>query len=232
MIAGKRVLGLIPARAGSKGVPGKNIKLLANKPLICWTIEEALKSIYLDRLVISTDSVEIAEIASKNGCDVPFLRPSSLAQDDTPGVAPVLHALTELPGYDLVVLLQPTSPLRRACDVDQALELCIHKQAKTLISIVEPSSSPYHLYRCQGGKLNPLMSDASKYTRRQDMPQFYSANGAIYIACASELLKTKKMIDEGTYGYIMPQEYSIDIDNEFDFRVAELLLIDRACGVF
>src|ERR1039458_650454 len=119
MINDKTVLGVVPARGGSKGVPRKNIRMAAGKPLIAWTIEKALKSQYIDRLVLSSEDLEIMEVALRYGCDVPFRRPVELASDDTPGIAPVLHVLEKLPGYSYVALLQPTSPSRAAEDIDR-----------------------------------------------------------------------------------------------------------------
>ncbi|MEH2097772.1 acylneuraminate cytidylyltransferase family protein, partial [Nostoc sp.] len=118
MIHGKKVLAIIPARGGSKAVPRKNIREIGGKPLIAWTIEEAKKSQYIDRLILSSEDDEIISIAQKWGCEIAFKRPVELAQDDTPGIAPVLHALNQLPIYDYVVLLQPTSPLRQVIDID------------------------------------------------------------------------------------------------------------------
>jgi CMP-N,N'-diacetyllegionaminic acid synthase len=128
MIGERKVLGLIPARGGSKGVARKNIREVRGKPLIAWTIEEARRSIYLDRLVLSSEDTEIMEIARSFGCEVPFRRPEELAADDTPGIDPVLHALRELPGFDYVALLQPTSPLRTAEDIDGCIERCVAKR--------------------------------------------------------------------------------------------------------
>ena len=118
MIEGKKVLAVIPARGGSNGVPRKNIIDVGGKPLIAWTIEEARKSKYIDRLILSSDDREIIEIAKRWGCEVPFEQPAEMARDGTPGIAPVLHAIEMLPDYDYVVLLQPTSPLRQVEDVD------------------------------------------------------------------------------------------------------------------
>ena len=115
MINGKKVLAIVPARGGSKSLSGKNIKLLAGKPLIAWTIDEAKRSEYIDRLILSSDDEDIINVArSACDCDVPFVRPKELAQDDTPGIEPILHAINEIPGFDLVVKLQPTSPLRKS----------------------------------------------------------------------------------------------------------------------
>lgn len=126
MINGKKVLAIIPARGGSKGIPKKNIKPLNGKPLIAWTIEEAKKSVYIDKLIVSTDCEEILEVAKEFGAEVPFKRPAELAQDDTPSVELILHAIDYLSGYDYITLLQPTSPLRVVKDIDQ----CISKTIK------------------------------------------------------------------------------------------------------
>ena len=135
MIEGLSVLGLIPARGGSKGVPRKNIRLVAGRPLLAWTIDAARASRYLDRLVLSTDDCEIGAVAIAAGCEVPFLRPPELARDDTPGIDPVLHALGQLPPFDIVVLLQPTSPLRLASDIDGCIERMLAARA--------PASFPF-----------------------------------------------------------------------------------------
>ena len=124
MIDGRSVLAIIPARGGSKGVPRKNIRPLGGKPLIAWTIEAAHRSAWIDRLILSSEDQEIIDTACAWGCDVPFVRPAELARDCTPGIDPVLHALKQLPSFDLVVLLQPTSPLRSAADIDRCIERC------------------------------------------------------------------------------------------------------------
>ena len=134
MIDNKRVLAIIPARGGSKGVPRKNIRNLAGKPLIAWTIKEGKKSKYIDRLILSSEDSEIIEIAKAYGCDVPFVRPEELAKDNTSGVEPVLHAVSKLEGYDIVVLLQPTSPLRTVTDIDKCIEKCIFEKAYLCLS--------------------------------------------------------------------------------------------------
>lgn len=122
-----KILAIIPARGGSKGVPRKNIRDLAGKPLIAWTIEEAKKSKYITRLILSSEDEEIIEAAKKYGCEVPFVRPIELAQDNTPGIEPVLHAIEKCPGYDYVLLLQPTSPLRTVEDIDGCIEFLLNK---------------------------------------------------------------------------------------------------------
>ena len=136
MINEKTVLAIITARGGSKRVSRKNIRDLAGKPLFAWTVEEAKKSKYIDRLVLSSDDAETIELARQWGCDVPFVRPAEFSMDDTPGIEPILHALEALPEcYDFVVLLQPTSPLRGVDDVDRCLEICIESNSPSCVSL-------------------------------------------------------------------------------------------------
>jgi N-acylneuraminate cytidylyltransferase len=143
MINGLKVLAIIPARGGSKGLLGKNIRPLGEKPLLAWTIETARQSRYIDRLVLSSEDAEIIRIARAWDCEVPFVRPAELSRDETPGILPILHALARLPGYDLVVKLQPTSPLRSADDIDACIERCSRSDVPACVSVVEPVQSPY-----------------------------------------------------------------------------------------
>ena len=150
MIAGQKVLGVIPARGGSKSVPRKNIRIVGGKPLIAWTIEQAQKSRYIDRLIVSSEDPEIIRVAQEWGCEAPFMREKALSSDDAPGVAPVLEAIERVGGYDWVVLLQPTSPLRAASDIDGCLELCSARKANACVSVSATSHHPYWVYtaRC------------------------------------------------------------------------------------
>lgn len=224
-----RILGLIPARGGSKGVPRKNIRMLAGKPLIAWTIEAALASDALDRVVVSSEDREILDTARKWGADTPFVRPAELAQDATPGAAPVLHALETLPErYDFVVLLQPTSPLRDSADIDAAIRLCRETGAPACVGVVEPDKSPYWMFtRDNGGRLSPLIPREKLPARRQDLPVTYSVNGAVYVASVPWFLREKAFFSPETVGYVMPRERSLDIDDELDFAVAEMVLAAR-----
>ncbi|NMA73212.1 MAG: acylneuraminate cytidylyltransferase family protein [Bacteroidales bacterium] len=225
MIEGKSVLAIIPARGGSKGVPRKNIRELCGKPLIAWTIEEAKKSKYIDRLILSSEDQEIIKIAQKWGCEVPFVRPSELSQDTTPGMAPVLHALDLLQSYDYIILLQATSPLRISRDIDDCLKLCLDKDAKSCVSVTESAETPYWMYKIDDDlQMHPLMDDANKYLRRQELPKTYIQNGALYVAQVEWLKKNKDFSSEETIAYIMPNERSLDIDNELDFQICELML--------
>jgi len=224
MIAGKTVLAIIPARGGSKGVPRKNIRDVAGKPLIAWTLEEAAKSEYIDRIVVSTDDQEIADTAVQWGGEVPFLRPAELARDDTPGIAPVIHMLSTIrPTYDLVILLQPTSPLRAVADIDGAIALLVDQNAKACVSVVEPDKSPYWMYSLNNsGHLKPLLK--GDYVRRQDIPPVYALNGAVYVADVNWLLFEQTFVNNETLAYVMPQERSIDIDTEMDLMFVNQLV--------
>lgn len=218
-------LAVIPARGGSKGVPRKNIKELAGKPLISWTIEEAKKSKFIDRIILSSEDAEIIEVAKQYGCDVPFIRPVELAQDETPGIATVLHAIEKCPDYDFVVLLQPTSPLRTFEDIDGAIETLFEKEADFCVSVTEPDQSPYWMYNLDvNGTMNPLIKQESFALRRQELPKTYSLNGAVYVASTKKLKETKSFLTDETIGYVMQRKCSIDIDSEEDFLLCQQML--------
>lgn len=225
MIENKTVLAVIPARGGSKGVPRKNIREVAGKPLIAWTIESALKSKYIDRLILSSDDAEIIAVAREWGCDVPFVRPAELSQDDTPGIEPVIHAIESLPGYDYVVLLQPTSPLRTVENIDKSIEICLGKHAASCVSVTEPDKSPFWMYTVgSDGKMRKLLDSESSIARRQDLPLVYALNGAVYVADARIIVETRSFVTESTVPYIMSKKNSVDIDTEEDLVVADVLL--------
>ena len=230
------VLGLITARGGSKGVPMKNLAPLAGRPLIAWTIEAALNSSSLDRVVVSTDDVRIADVAREWGAEVPFLRPAELAQDDSPHVDVVLHAIHWLsdregnqPGR--VVLLQPTSPLRSAADIDGAVNLALREDADAVVSVVESHVHPYLTHRMtERGILQPFVRCDVAYPRRQDLPPAYFVNGAVFVNRRTSLLATRTFYPNETYGYVMPPERSIQIDTLWDLRLAELVLTHEPAG--
>ena len=225
MIDNNMVLGIISARGGSKGIPRKNIKLLAGKPLIAWTIEEAQKSQYLDRLILSSEDMEIISTAQSWGCEVPFIRPAELARDDPPGIDPVIHALHQLAEqYDYVMLLQPTSPLRTVEDIDGCIRYCIQEGAPACISVSLTDKHPYWMHTIdERHRLHPFLPTARSIQRRQDLPPVYLENGAVYIAQKGFLLNKKSFTAEETLAYIMPPERSWDIDNESDFYYCSLL---------
>jgi N-acylneuraminate cytidylyltransferase/CMP-N,N'-diacetyllegionaminic acid synthase len=226
----RECLAVIPARGGSKGVPRKNLRLLAGKPLIAWTIEAALGAPSLRRVIVSTDDPEIAQVARRWGADVPFRRPSALARDETPGIEPVLHAvewLAQHGGYqpDEVLLLQPTSPLRTARDIEAAIRLGRQTNADAVVSVTPVHEHPYWTKQLEpDGRLTSCAPPEEAGLRRQELPPRYVVNGAIYLVRSSVLLAAHTFYTERTYGYVMPRERSLDIDTSWDFRLAELVL--------
>jgi CMP-N,N'-diacetyllegionaminic acid synthase len=225
MISGRKVLAVIPARGQSKGVPRKNLRIVGGKPLIAWTIDAAKRSRYIDRLILSSEDEEIILVATQFGCEAPFVRPVELAQDDTPGIDPVLHAIKETPGYDYVVLLQPTSPLRTIEDIDGCIEHCLNQGAKACVSVSLVEQHPRWMYTL-GEKdcLVPLISDGRVYARRQDLPRVFMLNGAVYVSECKWLINYKTFLSNSTIGYVMPQERSLDIDQEIDLKICDELL--------
>jgi len=223
MINGQKVLGVITARGGSRGVPGKNIRVVGGKPLIAWTIEAGKSSKYLDRLVLSSDDDGIIGVAQTYGCEVPFKREARLAADDTPGIDAVLDALDRCPGYDWVVLLQPTSPLRTADDIDGAMQKCIELGAPACVSVCEAEQSPFWMYFQKESRLYPII-EAPLIERRQDLPKAYALNGAVYVAESSWLAQQKTFMTSSTVAYEMSPERSLDIDTEIDFKFLSALI--------
>jgi N-acylneuraminate cytidylyltransferase len=214
-----KVLALITARGGSKGLPRKNVLLAGGKPLIAWTVKAALESQFVDRVVLSSDDDEIMVAAEAAGCEVPFRRPTHLATDKASSMDVVKHALQELPDYDYIVLLQPTSPLRTNDDIDAAFQLMLTRNAPACVSVSEVDQSPYWMYRLtDDNKLVNIMEPLGNLSRRQDLPTIYALNGAIYIAKVDWLIKTEKFVDTETIAYQMPKERSLDIDDMNDFE--------------
>jgi len=226
-------VGIVPARGGSKGIPGKNLKPVAGKPLIAWTIETALAATMLDRVIVSTDSPEIADLARRYGAETPFMRPAELAQDDTSGVAPVLHAvhwLAENEGYhaDLIMVLQPTSPLRIPADIDRAIELACEKKADAVVSVAPVEAHPYWMkQRDRDGRITDFMNPDQPIERRQDLPELYALNGAIYLVRRDVLMEQETFYTDNTFSLVMPVERSLDVDNPWDLYLADLILKDR-----
>jgi len=230
----KNILGLITARGGSKGIPGKNIYPLAGKPLLSYTSEAAEQSKLLTKVVLSTDSPEIAEVGKRSGLDVPFLRPDKYSQDDTPSIDVVLHALDWLGEKenwipDAVVLLQPTSPLRMAWHIDEGIELFWQHDGSTVVSVVKVPHrySPYNVQRMENGMLEDFWNEEVSFNRyrRQDLPELYARNGpAVLITKPEVLIESKSFYSENVVPYIMDDKYSLDIDDMFDLQLAELML--------
>lgn len=225
----KKRLAVIPARGGSKGVPKKNIKLLAGKPLIGHTIEAAVDSGVFDRVIVSTDDEEISQAAKEYGADVPFLRPQELSGDAVASDDVILHALDFLEEcgerYEEVCKLQPTSPLRNAVHIREACGLFQEKKVKFLVSVCECEHSPLWCGTLPPDlRMDNFLSEELKRSSRQELPIYYRLNGAIYLGNVDEFRKNKSFIGKETIAFIMPQRESIDIDSMLDFRIAECLL--------
>jgi N-acylneuraminate cytidylyltransferase len=222
----KRILGLITARGGSKGVPGKNIRALGGKPLIAWTIEAAGSSAYIDEVVVSTDCARIAEVARSCGCTVPFIRPAELATDAATSVDVVRHAIANSDGgFEIIVLLQPTSPLRTAHDIDACIRLCIKQGGASVVSVAPVDKSPYWMFHLNEDRvMHPFLSPDGVDWRRQDCPPLYALNGAVYVFTVARFLEVNRFVDTTTRGYVMPADRSIDIDTELDFAVCEKMV--------
>ncbi len=226
-------VGLIPARSGSKGIKNKNIRLLNGKPLIAYTIEAALDSKLLDRVIVSTDSESFAEIARSYGAEAPFLRPDKISEDSTPDLPVMQHLIEwmknnggEISGY--LVYLRPTSPFKTGKMIDEALNKIISSESYTGLRSVTPSEGvfhPYWMYKDVDGTLEPFVEGikAEDYYRRQLLPPCLRLNGVV------DIVKTENVKQNILYGnkkayYELTEEESLDIDNEFDFRLAEFMM--------
>lgn len=236
MIDGKRVLALVPARRGSKGLPLKNIRPLGGKPLLAWPIEAARQSRYVDRVVISTDDAEFAAIAKAAGADAPFLRPAALASDTSPSIDFILHALDALAAagddYDYVALLEPTSPLTEASDVDAALETLVAHQAQAdaIVGVTAMTSShPAFAVRiASGGLIEPHSSPSfGQLPRRQDIEPLYSLDGSLYISSTTALRREHGFYHYRTLPYATPRWKSFEVDDLVDFICIEAVLAQR-----
>ncbi|MBU1384270.1 MAG: acylneuraminate cytidylyltransferase family protein [Alphaproteobacteria bacterium] len=226
MIAGRSVLAIITARGGSQGLPRKNVLPFRGRPLIAWTIAAARASGRIDRLVLSSDDPEIIAVAEGLGCEAPFRRAPALSGDAAASIDVVLDALDRVPGYDVVVLLQPTSPLRTAADIDGALDHMAAAGAPGCVSVQEAQNHPWLVFGQDGeGRLKPFASPPDGAgLRRQDLPPALVLNGAVYAADAAWLRREKAFVRPGeTVAWEMPADRSIDIDTWEDFQAAERL---------
>lgn len=221
-----------PCTGGSKGLLRKNIRILGGNPLIKYTIEAALKSRCMDGVVVSTDNNEIASIAKLAGADVPFLRPEELATDQAASIDVLQHAVHfyELKlnlHFQYIMLLQPTSPLRNDYDIREAYNLFITQKADSLQSVTLADTHPYLLREWNQGIIQPYLKDQVENLRRQELPDLYMLNGAIYIIKRDLLMIENLMIGPKNIGYVMPKERSVDIDDEMDLKWAEFLMQNR-----
>lgn len=217
MIGDRRVIGIIPARAGSRRMIGKNTRMLAGRPMIGWTLAAARASQVLDRIVVSSDDPAVLDLAAEMGCPAPFTRPAALSGPEASVIDAVDHALGEVGGvWDYVVLLQPTSPLRRAQDIDAAVALAEESGASAVVS-VSPLSKPaaFHVQMQEGGRLQ---------SPPDTLADTFVVNGAVYVARPERLVRERTFRPEGALGYVMPVECGWDVDTADEFAACEARL--------
>jgi CMP-N,N'-diacetyllegionaminic acid synthase len=226
-----RILGLIPARGGSKGIPRKNIRLLGGKPLLQYTAEAALASAKLSRVVLTTEDEEIAEVGRRLGVEVPFLRPAGLALDHTPSLPVVQHAVRTLEAegdaFDAICLLQPTTPMRSAVDIDACIELFERSRPDAVISVLEVPAeyNPHWVYfQKADGSLHLSTGDETIIPRRQELPAAYHRNGAVFVTRRETLMEKNSLYGDRLIGYPMDPARSVNIDTEKDWERARRLL--------
>ena len=228
------MIAIIPARGGSKGIPGKNIKELCGKPLIAYTILAALNSKEIEKVVVTTDCEEIACIAKQYGAEVPFMRPKELAGDSSSAIDVYMHAVSFLENVlktkiDKFMALLPTAPFRTTEDIECALTLFKESKAETLISMKEADTpvSWYYKMDCDGRVQNLGVNSINAVSNRQENERYYVPNGAIYILDKKLLEEKRTYYCENTVAYVMTPEKSVDIDYELDFRFAEFLIKEK-----
>jgi CMP-N-acetylneuraminic acid synthetase len=228
-----RFLGIIPARGGSKGIPNKCITPCAGNPLLFYTVREAKISQRLNRIILSTDSEPIATVGRNLGVEVPFLRPENLAQDDSAMIGVLQHSLNWMKAagenFDAIVLLQPTSPLRQARHIDEAIDLFVEKGADTVVSVTEVPHqfNPVSLMKIDDGRLSSYLENSTAILRRQDKPILFARNGPSVLVVRAALIGQGCLYGDATYGYIMASKESYDIDSLSDLELVETLLRTR-----
>lgn len=228
----KKILAVILARSGSKGLKNKNLRKLGKKPLVSWSIDEAKKSKKIDMILLSTDSQKIAKIGIRKKIYVPFLRPKNLSGDKTPSVDALEHSINFLKDrgkkFDYIILLEPTSPFRSYIDIDNSLNNLIRSNASSLVSICKTDSlNPLFLFKKRREFLIPIKKSKRKYLRRQDIEPTYFLDGSIYISKISSLLKERTFCHNNTIGYEVPKWKSIEIDDMLDLELAKIILKNR-----
>lgn len=228
-----RVLGLVPARGGSKGVPGKNVRPLAGRTLLEYTARAARDSGVIDRLVLSTDSQEIADAGRRAGLEVPFLRPAALAADETPMLPVIRHALEALAAdswhAEIVVLLQPTSPLRRAEHIGDAVQRLRETNADSVVTVVEVPRhlSPDYVMKIEDGRLRHFLPEGARLTRRQDARPAYAREGTVYACWARTIERTGSLYGDDCRPLVIDSRDSLSIDTPADWEAAERMLAAR-----
>ena len=238
MYKGKRILAIIPARGGSKGLPGKNIRELCGKPLIAWSIEHAQKSKYVDEIFISTDSREIADVAEKYGAPCPELRPAELARDTAPSSEFIVYTLNKMKNenkpFDYFILLEPTSPLRDVEDVDKSIEMLIdNHEGESCVGVAMSGTihPAFMVVKSENGFLKTLMPDDSTL-RRQDLPDVYFFEGSVYVSNVEAYLQKRNFYHDKTIPYVVPEWKSHEVDDFVDFTIIEAIMKLKLNGYF
>lgn len=233
MTQSEKILAVIPARGGSKGVPGKNIRLLAGKPLIAHTIASAKKSRLITKLIVSTDDDAIARVARDSGAEVPFVRPAEYATDKALAIDVMKHALESMEKvdgvkYDFLVMLQPTTPLKSEIDIDGSIQKLIETGCDSVVSVVDVGANhPARMYTIENDRMVSVMDEKVAMRPRQDLPPVYIRSGAVY-ACRREVLfEYNALIGKDCRPFIMPEERSVNIDDLRDFYLAEYYLKEK-----
>ena len=232
MIDGMKVVAVIPARGGSKSIPKKNIAMVAGKPLIAYTIEVALQSKYIDRVIVSTDDREIADISKHCGAEVPFMRPAEYATDDATTLSVLQHAIKWLEdneGYEpeVILILEPTSPLRIADDVDGAIKLLADTDCDSVTGLCEVEHNPYRMRTIVEGRVHNFIDSPVAYAKRQDLPPVYRHSGTIYITRTRIVKDENRIFGDDNRAFMVPLERSIDIDGRFELEIADMILRKR-----
>lgn len=244
MIIKKKLLAIITARGGSKRLPGKNILQLAGKPMIAWSIEAALESKYIDKVIVSTEDEVIAKIARKFGAEVPFIRPKELASDAASSIDTIIHTIQVLKElqygyYDYIILLQPTSPLRTSQHINEAVELLLSKNAENIISVCEIGNvkmNPFPVFMDINGKIykksNPLqVEENNSQSKDNELDKEYRINGAIYLSKTSAIINEASFFNKKSYAYLMKPSESIDIDYAGDYKKCEVIINNRNSNI-
>lgn len=217
-----RVLAIIPARGGSKGLIKKNVIDLCGLPLIAWTIKSAQKSRFIDKIILTSDDTEIMEVAERYGCEVPFKRPKHLSGDKAETVDVIYHAIQDFQDYDYLIILQPTSPLRTEVHIDEALQTMIEARSESCVSVCHTLKTPFWMYEMDDNqRLKKLLPTPTGSHNRQTVPQIYELNGAIYITKIDAFMSNKNFITADTVAYVMTRQLSVDIDTQEDLDICE-----------
>lgn len=226
MIDDKKILAIIPARGGSKGLVRKNVKKLGGKELIGWTIEAALGCGYIDSVMVSTDCPRISAVAKRYGATVPFLRPSNLASDNSKTADAVRHVIENISQeFDILVLLQPTSPFRSSVHITEALDKFIAKEMVSVVSVCELSKSPFWSFWIDSeSRIKGILNGVFSNERRQDLDKAFVLNGALYVQTIKQFLDTGEFVHTNSFAYEMDKRSSVDIDDIVDFKLAEILV--------